>query len=319
MPYPRTPPTPERYEEDERDDPWNYETENDYIHRYDDLATILPPMEEGIAYHVHNVFDHVKENMEEIMTAVGGRINVYLLQVNTLDIMAGVDNFFYILLLKFYGLNGTELNDEGKSKFDQIRRIEYKLELAANEFLTVETTNNIFTWIQFVMRQPDIFQQHYLECFIIDTYNAHDGFDDGTNISCPKGIYERFLLAIGDACVLYCTQFKKKGRHTRRKKQQKGGNNNKSLFHKCDNPTYRTLIRLLKKEVPDINEFIKEWSAIFECARAQAMSPLQLKQDYVDFLDRKFQRYGLKNQLNAILKSANDLEAADIFKNKTFA
>lgn len=308
---PPTPPSPRDYYNDD-DDPWQYATEYDYIHRNDNVAAI--PVE-GVAFHVHNVFDNLKENMEEIMTTLGGRINIYLLQVNRQDIMVGIDNFFYRLLLKFYG---SPLNDEGQAKFDQIRQIEYKLELAGNEYLTVETTNDIFTWIQFVLRQPDSFQQHYLECFIRDTFDAFDGFDEGVNISCPKGIYERFLLAIGDACVLYCTQYKKKNnkkkRETRRK-QQKGGN--KSLFHTCDNPIYRKLIRLFKKEVPDMNDFIKEWSAIFDCDRGQALTPLQLKQDFIEFIDRKYKRYGL-DQMKTILASANDLEAAEIFKNKTF-
>lgn len=311
-----TPPTPPSREDyDDFDDPWQYATEHDYIHRYDNNHVATIPVE-GIAFHVHNVFENLKENIEEINATLGGRINVYLLQVNRLDIMAGVDNFFHTLLLKFYG---SPLNNEGLSKLYQIRQIEHKLELAANEYLTVETTNDIFTWIQFVLRQPDSFQQHYLDCFIGDTFYAFDGFDEGVNISCPKGIYERFLLAIGDACVLYCTQYKKKNnkkkRQTRRN-QQIGGN--KSLFHKCDHPIYRKLIRLFKKEVPDMNDFIKDWSEIFNCDRGQALTPLQLKQDYIEFIDRKYKRYGL-DQMTAILKSANDMEAAEIFINKTFS
>ena len=60
---------------------------------------------------------------------------------------------------------------------------------------------------QFVFQQPAIFQANYVETFIGDTYHAYDGTEN--TISCVNGITERMLLYIGDACMMYCTMFKK--------------------------------------------------------------------------------------------------------------
>ena len=318
-----SPPIEEEYGDD-IDDPWQYATEYDYIHRHDE--DIQPPPSHALAFHVHNVFDHLRDNFEEIMTTLGGRINISLLQLTNREIMEGLDHFFLLLLSKNQGGSREDrldqLNAEGQESYNKLRQITEKLELAGNEHLTFETTNNIFTWIQFVLRQPESFQQHYLECFIRDTYYAYDGLDEMGNISCPKGIYERLLLAIGDACVLYCTQYKKKKKtktktnNTTRKTLIRGGKV-KSTFSRCDHAVYRKLIRLFKKEVPDMNDLTKEWSSILEEDLGKALSPAQLKQHFIEFMDRKYTLYGL-DYMNAINARADELDAADIFKNKTF-
>ena len=318
MSHLRTPPTPEREDYDDYDDPWIYATEHDYIHR-DDLAAPV----NGIAHHVHNVFENLRDNLDEITSTLGGSINVSLLQMNYHDIIAGLDRFFLILLSKFYSLSklvGYEnLNDEGKMNYNKLILIMEKLELDGEEHLTFDALNNIFTWIQFVLRQPESFQYHYLDCFIHDTYNAYDGLEEGGNISCPKGIYERLLFAIGDACVLYCSQYKKRKKSTRKtKKLSRGGaNKQKSVYSTCDKPVYRKLIRLFKKEVPDMNDLTKEWSGIFDTDLGNKLTPLQLKLHFIEFMERKFTFYGL-NQTKDIHARANELEAADIFINKTF-
>ena len=321
MSHLRTPPTPEREEYDDYDDPWYYATEYDYIHRND----VAVPAS-GIAHHVHNVFENLRDNMDEITSTLGGSINVSLLQMNYHDIIAGLDKFFLILMSKFYShskLGGYEnLNDEGKLNYNKLIQIMEKLELSGDVHLTFDALNNIFTWIQYVLRQPDSFQQHYLDCFIRDTFNAYDGVEvgEGGNISCPKGIYERLLFAIGDACVLYCSQYKKKKKPTRKTKKlflRGGANKQKSTYQTCDKPVYRKLIRLLKKEVPDMNELTKEWSGIFDTDFVNTLSTSQLKQHFIEFMDRKYKLYGL-DEMKTIQARANELEAADIFKNKTF-
>jgi len=332
-----SPPTPPSREEEEYDidDPWQYATEYDFLHRHD----MIVPQTHAIAFHVHNVFDNLRDNFEEIMTTLGGSINISLLQLNNHEIIQGLDNFFLVLLSKFHrdareaydefgdhSQKYYQLTDDGKENYNKLSQITQKLKLAGNEYLTFDTTNNIFTWIQFVLRQPESFQRHYLECFIRDTYYAYDGLEEGGNISCPKGIYERLLFSISDACLLYCSQYKKRKKKTRKTKgssphkQSRGGSTAgklKSTYHSCDNPVYRKLIQLFKKEVPDMNELTKEWSAIFEGDLGDTLTPSQLKQDFIDFMDRKYKLYGL-DQMKAINIRANDLEAADIFKNKAF-
>tara|TARA_B110000261_G_scaffold163024_1_gene208008 strand:+ start:892 stop:1914 length:1023 start_codon:yes stop_codon:yes gene_type:complete len=301
----------------------------------------LPILDEyaGIAHHVHNVFANLEDNFEEIMEVLGGRTDLRLLGICSQQFMIGMDNFFLRLLVKFYrdptikayskgGLKSDDdlLNAEGMSNYEKIKSIELKLELATRYVLTVENTNNMFTWMQFVLRQPDGFQIHYLKCFIEDTYNAYDGPNDKYNISCPKGIYERVLFAISDACVLYCTQYRKKRKKQKTKNARqptngtRGGNKPESAFTKCDNPMYRKLIRLFKKEVPDMNDLTKEWSEIFDGddeSVGYSLTPQALKVNFINYLNKKFTMYGL-NQITAITKRANELEEAGVFQNKTF-
>jgi len=48
-----------------------------------------------------------------------------------------------------------------------------------------------------------------------------------------------------------------------------------------------------------------------------SISPAQLKQHFIEFMDRKYTLYGL-DHMNAINARADELDAADIFENKTF-
>lgn len=273
----------------------------------------------GIAYQVHNVFQNIQDNFNEIMYTLGGPLDIYILNIEPGDFMVGLDEFFSQIIDK--------MNASGEMKtleYEKIRLIEAKLEMEGANVLSHETTNNMFTWIQFVLRQPPTFQQYYFDCFLHDTYYAYDGSNENNNISCPKGIYERLLLAIGDACVMYCTMYKKQNKKKQQKTKKKktpanttrgGGGGRKSMFHRCDNPVYRKLLRLFKKEVPDMNDLTKEWSVIF--SEDSELSAIQLKQNFIEFMDFKYKLYGL-NHMKAIQKRADDLEDAEIFERREF-
>lgn len=291
-----------------------------YYHSQEDLPSpteyvAAPVPNVGIAYQVHHVFQNIQDNFKDIMNTLGGPVDIYILNIGPSDFMVGLDEFFVQVI------NNMNENEESRSlHYEKIRLIEEKLDLAGSEVLTRETTNNMFTWIQFVLRQPVSFQQHYIDCFVRDTYHAYDGSRD--TISCPKGIYERLFLAIGDACVLYCTLYKKPNKKQKTKKKKnsfnmtRGGGVKKSTFHRCDNPVYRKLIRLFKKEVPDMNDLTKEWSVIF-CSDTNELSAIQLKQNFIDFMDAKYKMYGL-NHMKAIQKRADELEEAEIFERREF-
>ena len=190
---------------------------------------------------------HLQANFKEIMDSVGGVLDIYIFEIGLNDFINSFDEFFCQLINKKY-----ISNDDKFECYAKFKKIEDKFEKAGSDILNRETTNNMSTWMQFVYRQPDVFQLHYLDCFMRDT--EKDG-----NIRSTKDIYERVLYTIADACVLYCTQYKKKLTQykTKRNKSQKkktkkdhnltrGGTSN-SMYHNCDNAVYSKLIRLIKK------------------------------------------------------------------------
>jgi hypothetical protein len=304
----------------------------------------------GMAYHVHNVFENIKDNYEKIIEALGGRIQLELLpMVGPNELIAGLDSLFATIIMRKYGTPFKE-----GAEYFKVNKILDKLWRAKREFLGDHIRNEIFTWIQFVIRQPDSFQFEYIDCFINDTFFAYDGIGD--NISCPKGISERLLLSIADACILYCIQYKKKNKkktkRTEKKKKAKTKKKEKLLtaarrditvnqrptsapnqrpasapnqrpiaggmkseFVKCDNLTYRKLIHLFKKEVPDMNELTKEWSVIFTGTLADTMTTAQIKQEFIDFMERKYKLYGL-NYSAAINRRADEFD--EIFERREF-
>uniref|UniRef100_A0A6C0HJ94 Uncharacterized protein n=1 Tax=viral metagenome TaxID=1070528 RepID=A0A6C0HJ94_9ZZZZ len=276
----------------------------------------------GIAFEVHNAFENIKENYEKIIQEMGGRIYLDILTtIGPDELVKGLDLFFAEIIAK---RDNTPLR-EGE-EYKKLKKILIRLLLAKNEVLNGHFLNEIFTWFQFVMRQPESFQFQYATYFIEDTISAYSD-----EMSCVKGIRERLLLSIADACILHCFEFKKKHKRKTKKATKKHKANQKtakklakvatlgggspSKFRKCDNPLYRRLIRLFKKEVPDMNELTKEWSVIF--TKETPMTPAQLKQDFIDFMDRKYKLYNIDN-FAAIQKRAVELEQAGIFENKEF-
>jgi len=277
----------------------------------------------GMAYQVHNVFENIKENYEKIIQEFGGRI--YLDIISTVgpdEFINGLDLFFTEIISR----RDNTPPQEGP-EYEKIHKILNRLWLAKEEYLGAYFRNEIFTWFQFVMRQPESFQFHYVTCFIEDTFFA---YNIGDTLSCVKGIRERLLLSIADACVLYCTQYKKKHKrktkNTMKKKtnakrlKQKTARNQtiggaSSEFKKCDNLTYRRLIRLFKKEVPDMNELTKEWAVIFTGGLADSLTTQQIKDEFIDFMNRKYLLYGIDNSV-AIQIRADSFD--DIFERREF-
>lgn len=296
---------------------------------FDDTPNEDQYIGEGVAYQVHNVFANIEENMDAIFKTMGGKLTVYPLNLTK-------NEFFHSMNRSYLECaNGLDA-DTFKIYENKINEILEKL--YRSNFIQLPNEpydgvcENIFTWQQFVLRQPNEFRTHYIQCFIEDTYKAYDvdDVDEETGISCVKGIYERTLTSIGDACILYCTEFKKKKKrktkkNKKNKKKAKGstrstsqsGGKYNSRFRNCDNPVYKKLIKLFKKEIPDINELTKEWATIFEDESSANLTPDQLKADFIKYMNRKYSLYGL-NKKDIVEKRAQDLADADIFKNREF-
>ena len=149
--------------------------------------------------------------------------------------------------------------------------------------------------------------------------------------SCVKGIRERLLLSIADACILYCTEYKKKHKPKTKNTMRKRNKARKvrlktakklakiggavSEFKKCDNPLYKRLLHLFKKEIPDMNELTKEWSVIFTGGLADSLTTAQIKQEFIDFMERKYKLYGVDNSVK-IKERADSFD--EIFERREF-
>jgi hypothetical protein len=296
---------------------------------------VSPQVEEGVAYQVHNVFTNISDNLEKINETLG---MVYIGSF-------GMDKEFVFLgfesILVLFSKFGIDLNmyDEETHEI-QVRKIKKVLtKLYHSNIYTNYTGDQIFSWLNFVINQPEEFAVNYVQRFIEDTFHAYDASPDsmtsqddslpGHNISCPNGIYERLLLTIGTTCIMYCTEHKiKKKRKTKKKKskatkktvknEQSGGKRRKSLskFKNCDKPLYRKLIRLFKLEVPDINTLTQQWATTI-LPNAQHLEPNELKANFIEYMNRNFLLYGINNKLK-IEKRAEEFEQMGVFEEKEF-
>ena len=338
-PSPPSPPTPESRPSDYDDSP-PLETQEEYYYRmnphldpnnvpFEHLVLPHPPprpphqLHDGIAYHIHNAFHNIEENMNQITETLGGpHYNLRYFDMNGEDFMNGFWECCQQIVHHHYS------DDISNTKLNQLSQILNKLSYSRNEFLTDSNINFMFTVIQFVMRQPDVFQKYYVDLYIEDTFYAYNGASD--TISCPKGIVERVLLTVADACLLYCGNFKKTRKKTKKNKNrskktkknltvtQMNGGKFKSMYFKCDNAIYKKLILLFKKEVPDLNSLSQEWAAILDDpADIANMSAEDLKLNFIEFMIRKYKLYGL-TQTDQINKRAQEYEEAQIFERKEF-
>ena len=337
-PTPPSPPSPEYLDQFDAQQLWYDEQmrgQRDYVDH------------PGVAFHVHRAFNNIRENLAEIMETLGGvDPNLYKEQNDMLN------EFYWFCSDVLHDdlpvkrkeaesrLNGKKLEDELKTIDDNFETSQKELKGIISKLgdnpntLSQGNISNMTTWLNFLLQQPPLFQIHYVEIFIPDTYHAYDGMTD--TISCIPGILERMLFSIADACILHCLHFKKKQRRkpksstkkrkdreknkerikqAKRKTAMKGGA--RSLYKLCDNLVYRKLIRLFKKEVPDLNSLSKDWAVILDDKEIAAMTPDNLKQHFIEFMVRQYERYGIK-QTDQINKRADEYEEAQVFLRKEF-
>ena len=200
------------------------------IEQHRQIQQELQAQQYGMAWHVHNVFENIQDNYEEIMEVLGGRIHLNILQmIGPGELMTALDLFFASAIARKYG-TPFQQGDE----YDKVSQVLNRLFMARREYLGVNERNEIFTWLQFVMRQPDSFQFEYIDLFINDTFFAYDGEGDD-KLSCVKGISERLLLSIADACILYCIQYKKKNKKKNETNREKQNEKEDHSGTKCEN------------------------------------------------------------------------------------
>lgn len=319
----------------------------------------------GTAFHVHEAFENIRENIPEITETLGGldpeldMSQDYLLDMILRYFEYVLENHYYeeVRQAEIEHINDRVKLDETlaslfrkfEGNLEKIPKILDKL-VYIQDSISLDNISNMNTWLQFVMQQPDSFQANYVETFIGDTYNAYDGKEN--TISCVNGIIERLLLSIAEACLMHCTQFKnrkKKKSATKRKNDRiknkerkkaakrktviKGGRS--SLYRRCDNPVYRKLIRLFKKEVPDINTLSQKWAASLfiddykqhtelgtikleqHRKKLAAMDAAAIEDNFVDFMKKEYKRYGI-TQTARISEKAEEYRKAQVFERKAF-
>jgi hypothetical protein len=126
------------------------------------------------------------------------------------------------------------------------------------------------------------FAQTYLSMFINDCHHAYNydaSEDPDINISCPKGIIERFYFMVGNAAFAICPE-------------------------ECPDTEHRKLYDKLKilfgKKMIDKNALLQEWGKRLEedtpeYAEFKKLSEDKRRKDFIDFMTEKYKEAGIYN------------------------
>jgi len=170
---------------------------------------------QGVAYEIHNAFADFKfDQFMEIINRLNGTRNKYKNNDNPL------------LPLIIHSKNNEDL-------------IRVSRRLSTYEKLG-ENKKNITACIQYVLTQPPVFIDNYIQIYIKDCILA---YNSGNNtMSCIKGIYERIYYAFRDTIAVVC-----------------------SSPDTCK-PEYDELLNCFNV-LPSFNDIFKEWSLQYNSER----------------------------------------------------
>jgi len=250
---------------------------------------------EGVAYEIHNAFHRI--NLPALVDYIRSHQFLFLpIDATSTDTFLGdIYGHFANVINKWYK-NKPErrhrLLEQLDKVLDQIECIDFEyymqsIDMPRSEFLQLI--------LSFVMSQNPKFIRAYIKTFIIDSYEAYSSAEgDDSNISCPKGIIERFVLSLHTASIMLCPE----------------------NFTECPSP-YKELIRLLCSAVEvhlDWGKLQQDWykSGVLEI-------PLEnRKQNYIDYMTRHVDEICPINDSSRekIEKDAKDWEEAGLFSDE---
>jgi hypothetical protein len=213
---------------------------------------------EGIAYEIHNEAEKINSKMQIFLDLISlpNHDNAFYKNQNIIDYIKP----------KFVNYIQEHFPEEKKeSSIEKLNSILNKLAIT-NEIMNDANKRLIMgKCVDFVFSQPNDFIDFYVDVFIQDCFSAYEGA--GNNISCSKGIYERFYMVIKYTCIAICP-------------------------NPCDNELY-SKIKLFFK---DINEMTQEWSELhLETPELARMNKEERKQHYINFMSEKFKSINLLN------------------------
>lgn len=166
----------------------------------------------------------------------------------------------------------------------------YKLEINKWNILIGKT-------LEYVFKQDNKFISTYIITFINDNYGAYK--EQLSNVSCSQGIIERFVTTISVVLEILCI-----------------------TNADCTDEQSIELYKILNNTI-DINELTQKWAVEhLDTEKIQSMNMEDRKNHFISFITHQYalkkKQDISKQEMNNIIKYANELETAGIFERGYF-
>jgi len=221
-----------------------YNEEFDYEENDEDTGVYNPP--QGLAFEVHNKFTRIEQLKNQYLEIINQPNKQYE------DIYTYIKDNFTSNIIRLFPDDSEKLN-LFNTAFNQINNNDY--------FRIPERYIDLIgKSIDFAFSQDDEFKKQYIITFLDESCRAYSGPRD--NLSCPKGIVERFILSVGSAAQILCTA-------------------------ECNNETYQKLDELFYPKF-DIDTVSSEWwNNLSESKEVTEMSKEERKEHFKKYLRDK--------------------------------
>ena len=157
---------------------------------------------QGIAYEIHNEFDKFQDRIKFLYDVIDPTRRYRQSFPKMKDITDILTT--YINSDKYDASSENKINQTAKLNMFMEKRM---YDLPSDENHIVLTT--ISPIIRYVMKQPKEFINYYIQTLIHDSFHAYADIvppdaNFGDTIGCAKGIFERFILLLGDTAYAMC-------------------------------------------------------------------------------------------------------------------
>jgi uncharacterized protein YjbI with pentapeptide repeats len=222
----------------------DYNEAFDYEENDEDTGVYDPP--QGLAFEVHNKFTRIEQLKNQYLEIINQPNKQYE------DIYTYIKDNFTSNIIRLFPDDSEKLN-LFNTAFNQINNNDY--------FRIPERYIDLIgKSIDFAFSQDDEFKKQYIITFLDESCRAYSGPRD--NLSCPKGIVERFILSVGSAAQILCTA-------------------------ECNNETYQKLDELFYPKF-DIDTVSSEWwNNLSESKEVTDMSKEERKEHFKKYLRDK--------------------------------
>jgi uncharacterized protein YjbI with pentapeptide repeats len=210
----------------------------------------------GVAYEVHNAFSTFQSKQTD-----------YLAIIAQPNFEGGVAKFSQ-LVKDIFKNNIQEVFPNDANKQEQFNRIFNK---SKDYLMTVNTEVQqlIYKSITFAFSQGNDFKEQYIITFLDETCNAYTG--TGDNTSCVKGILERYVLSVGNAVQVLCSD-------------------------ECENETYKKLDILLNSKFIIADTASSWWETEAIKPEIKGMDGAKRKENFIAYLTSEAKRVGSDNK-----------------------
>ena len=217
---------------------------------YQRVAT--PPA--GVAYEVHNAFTTFQLKKPD-----------YLAIIDQPNFKGSVAEFIKFIQ-DIFNSNIQQVFPGDNNKLEQFNSVFEKSKnyLSGNP----EEQQLIYKSITFAFSQDNEFKEQYISTFLDETCNAYAG--SGDNTSCVKGILERYVLSVGNAVQILCSDG-------------------------CENETYKKLDILLNPKFNVEDAASSWWENESVKTDIINMDTSTRKKNFIDYLTSESNRLGSAN------------------------